>query len=723
MLRILLLGVTSLIFISCGTPEEGKDSIASVIDGKKAATDGEVLYQQYCASCHHELSNTNKPNRTAEGIQKAIEDNAGNEHDGYMGDLKGLIGNSGVVSMKLEKIKSALLREESLSDGDTLYADYCAGCHGALSNSKKTRRTAESIRYANQQVADMNFLSNVLSPAALDAIGSSLASAPLPTIADSDGGVLYTEYCSGCHGPLAQTAKAQRPIASIIYANQNIKEMSFLNAVLSAEAVNSLGISLAAVTPSIAETDGTALYSYYCAGCHGSLSSTTKALRSVASLQSANQNVDAMKFLTPLLSPTALGSVVTSLATITPSFPETDGAGLYRYYCAGCHGTLSVSSKAKRNSASILYASDKIEAMKFLFPLLSATALSAIGTSLDGVTPPDIANSDGAAIYKSYCSGCHGALTNSTKAKRNSNSVQYANQKVAAMAFLQPLLSTGDTTKVAAELAGVTLSSVSESDGPALYQSYCSGCHGELANTAKVQRSVASIQYANEKVGAMTFLSDVKVLSSNAISSIAATLGTISAPNITAGDSLYSAYCAGCHGTLATSTKAKRSAESISYAKTEIEAMKFLSSLLSSNALAALETSLSTTTLPSISETEGTVLYAYYCLGCHNASAKARRTKASIDYATLGINAMNFLSPLLSSKSVTAIADSLANMAPPTIADTDGVGLYAYYCSGCHSDTMIGVTAKEIQSAISINAMRFLNTLSTTQVNAIAGLP
>jgi len=84
--------------------------------------------------------------------------------------------------------------------------------------------------------------------------------------------------------------------------------------------------------------------------------------------------------------------------------------------------------------------------------------------------------------------------------------------------------------------------------GAALYNEYCSSCHGRLSRTDRPGRRAVRIHSAiKNNIGGMGYLSD---LTDDDISAIAEELALVVPPKDATGDELYGMYCAGCHGSL-----------------------------------------------------------------------------------------------------------------------------------------------------------------------------
>ncbi len=116
--------------------------------------------------------------------------------------------------------------------------------------------------------------------------------------------------------------------------------------------------------------------------------------------------------------------------TPTPTPAPTDGAALYTTYCSSCHGTLAASAKAGRTATQIQTAIGSVGSMSSLSSL-TTTQVQAIATAL--ATAPTPAPTDGAALYTSYCSSCHGALASSSVRGSSASTISSALSSVSQM--------------------------------------------------------------------------------------------------------------------------------------------------------------------------------------------------------------------------------------------------------------------------------------------------
>jgi len=131
------------------------------------------------------------------------------------------------------------------TDGATLYANNCSGCHGVLATSAKLGRTAAQITAAISSVSAMSALSTLTS-AQITAMATALSPAvtPPPVISPTDGPTLYGYYCAACHRPLA-TSSVRRSSASRITSaiNGGVSQMSSLR-ILTSTMISAIATAL-----------------------------------------------------------------------------------------------------------------------------------------------------------------------------------------------------------------------------------------------------------------------------------------------------------------------------------------------------------------------------------------------------------------------------------------------------------------------------------------------
>ncbi|MDA8078079.1 MAG: c-type cytochrome [Nitrospiraceae bacterium] len=215
------------------------------------------------------------------------------------------------------------------ADGVTLYAQNCSGCHGLLASSSVKGASAGLIQNAiNSNTGGMGSLSS-LTPTDIQAIAAALSPAatpPPPTTTPppttppptADGAALYGQYCASCHGPLASSAKAGANAARIQGAINTIGTMNGLSSLTAAQ-VQAIATALGQQTPPPPPSppttnNGAALYSQFCAGCHGPLDSSAKKGATASRIENGINAVGSMNGL-KMLSQMQIKAIADALAT------------------------------------------------------------------------------------------------------------------------------------------------------------------------------------------------------------------------------------------------------------------------------------------------------------------------------------------------------------------------------------------------------------------------
>jgi mono/diheme cytochrome c family protein len=153
------------------------------------------------------------------------------------------------------------------------------------------------------------------------------------------------------------------------------------------------------------------------------------------------------------------------------------------------------------------------------------------GTFNNGNMPGQPGQVNGAALYTTNCSSCHGPLATSSKRGMTAAQIQSAIQSVGAMSSLSKLTAV-QIQAIASALSSTVTSTPTPTtpatiDGAALYATDCSSCHGPLATSSKRGRTAAQIQSA---IGSVSAMSQFSTLSTAQIQAIAAALATTPTP-------------------------------------------------------------------------------------------------------------------------------------------------------------------------------------------------
>ncbi len=224
---------------------------------------------------------------------------------------------------------------------------------------------------------------------------------------------------------------------------------------------------------------------------------------------------------------------------------------------------------------------------------------------------------------------------------------------------------------------GATSDASSTKRGAELYTKNCQSCHGDLTASKKLGKTSQQISDAIASVAKMRQLSN---LSKADIQAISAALNSGTSPTSTqsqsnTGATLYANHCQSCHGALANSVKRGRTMSQIQNAIASVPTMQGLSTLAKTDiqsiasALTSTTSSTSTAGLPN-SQTStqsqaalGAQLYAQNCVSCHrdlSNSTVRGRSAANISNAIQAQSRMRFLSSVLSTSDISAIAAALS---------------------------------------------------------------
>jgi mono/diheme cytochrome c family protein len=367
-----------------------------------------------------------------------------------------------------------------------------------------------------------------------------------------------------------------------------------------------------------------------------------------------------------------------SLWGTTFSGSGSDGATLYGQNCAGCHGPLASSAKTGRTAAQIRAAVAANTGGMGYMSGLSEFQLQLISGALSQPTPPpmplSVQTTDGATLYARSCAICHGNSRSAFPAGATSTQVQTAINSVPEMKGLGYLMP-GQLTAISSKMMGGLPAAPTTTDGATLYAQNCSSCHGALASSTKAGRTAAQISgaiaNANYPMGSLSSLTSVQVQAIAGVLAVQTPPSPPPPPTTTDGATLYTQNCSSCHGALASSTKAGRTAAQISAAIANANyPMGSLSSLTSAQVQAIAGVLAGQTPPPPPpppTTTDGATLYTQNCASCHGAlasSTKAGRTAAQISAAIANPNyPMGSLSSLTSVQ-VAAIASVLATQTP-----------------------------------------------------------
>jgi predicted CxxxxCH...CXXCH cytochrome family protein len=180
-----------------------------------------------------------------------------------------------------------------------------------------------------------NFSPTLVEQAVQEAIQNGVAnvksyySQRVPPSLTHDGVALYHDNCSSCHQPLDITEKPGKSAADIQAAiNNNVGNMGYLSTLTPGE-IAAIADALQPASPAAptapnpsVPTDGAALYSSNCAGCHQPLDTTGKPGRSADQIQAAiDGNIGNMGYLSTL-TPGEVQAIADVLPNATNTGPD-----------------------------------------------------------------------------------------------------------------------------------------------------------------------------------------------------------------------------------------------------------------------------------------------------------------------------------------------------------------------------------------------------------------
>lgn len=162
---IFLLGL-ALLTQSCGSDKKTKKpapsgNVVPVGSNNSALSlvQGQQLYAKQCEGCHGGITRTTVPAKlTSQMLSGAIKNVAKMNRISQLRSLTNVQMNG--ISLAVQTAtknkqgggsKSVL----TLQDGQNLYVQNCAACHGSLNQSTKQRKSAQSIKNAIRNVTKM----------------------------------------------------------------------------------------------------------------------------------------------------------------------------------------------------------------------------------------------------------------------------------------------------------------------------------------------------------------------------------------------------------------------------------------------------------------------------------------------------------------------------------------------------------------------------------------
>jgi len=328
-------------------------------------------------------------------------------------------------------------------DGKTLFLQRCAGCHGADAEGKIgppiKGATIDRVMAATGRVNLMADLAS-LDAADLQAIVDSLpAGTPVVALPEgaSDGMVLFSTNCAGCHGADAsgRIGPSIRGVTGSVIASA-IGRVPMMVAMksLSAGSIDAIGGYLSGLGEETTESagtvaaeapDGKVVFSMNCSGCHGpdakgQIGPPIRGM-STSKINDALGRVPMMAGLRTLGSAeiAAVSRYLVSLdvgETAMAADEHVDGMAFFAVTCSACHGEDASGHIGPDIRGHTV---DDVKAAVARVPMMvgvkssTETQLNAVGDYIHGLaeaTPvlPMTALPDGEAVFQQNCAACHG---------------------------------------------------------------------------------------------------------------------------------------------------------------------------------------------------------------------------------------------------------------------------------------------------------------------------
>lgn len=236
---------------------------------------------------------------------------------------------------------------------------------------------------------------------------------------------LYAQYCARCHGDDAlgtpvwpASIRGKQGIAYLVQHGRGGMP-SFPN--LSDSAVRSIELYLMSFGVAIDTTNGEALYTFYCAGCHGPEAEGAEpfpgSIRSFSPIHDVVRNGQG-EMPAIDIPDDQIAEIQEYLLSFNVDFSKLTGREYYSYVCAGCHGaegegtlrgpeirnpvTGYATWVVRHGRPGVPYFTDEMP--KYDDDSLSQTQLNEIIAWLRSAPKP----ADGRALYNRFCANCHG---------------------------------------------------------------------------------------------------------------------------------------------------------------------------------------------------------------------------------------------------------------------------------------------------------------------------
>jgi cytochrome c len=373
-------------------------------------------------------------------------------------------------------------------------------------------------------------------------------------------------------------------------------------------------------------------------------------------------------------------------------------------------------------------------------------ALTVAVTDNDGLTSAiattvtisaNAGNAQGAALYNQHCLACHGtAGTGGLAANITGTTVDAVNGAIINIPAMQSINLTANEVQLIVDFiaAGGGEPPTRPTDGPGLYNMFCSACHGadgrggsETAVTgAPLQMIIAGIADIPAMQNISLSLEETQLIADFLVAGGAGSIPIN-------GKGLYDVFCLTCHGDGGHGGKffaiTGASNEIISEAIANIEWMQPLN--LNNTQIQSIANYLGAGGEPPL-PLDNKGLYDIFCAVCHGAGGHGGKffavTGAPNVMITDAIANEAWMDSLqLTTTQTQQIADYLSAGGEPPLPD-DGAGLYTVFCEICHGPSgqggkhqaVTGAANEMIEEAIAQEPLMGSLSVTPTQIQSIA---
>ncbi len=373
------------------------------------ATPGDALYAAECQGCHGDLIHSDINNRSAAGIQAAINGNAGG-----MSKLSLTTSEVQAVAEVLGGQTTPPVEPPPNRTGPVVYDQECAGCHALGSHDQSGNvdlagKGTNLITKIEAGHMNKNLLTAELS--ALADFADTFAS-PLPPTVARNGETTYNDNCGTCHKLTGYDEAGSIDLAGL-GSNAVTKIAGGHGGTVSTQELTTLADWLDTwmpTPPPAVDRNGETVYNDNCAACHklngyDEVGNIDLASQGNAAITKANTghggNMTAGE-------QTALADWIDSWAPVPPPIVDRNGEKVYNDNCAGCH---------KLNGYDPVGNIDLAGAGDAAFAKtgtghggsMSSGEQNNLSNWLDGWTPapPPVVTRTGQEVYDEECAGCH----------------------------------------------------------------------------------------------------------------------------------------------------------------------------------------------------------------------------------------------------------------------------------------------------------------------------